>query len=106
VHHLYGGTDVDYVMNLMHGTCEILVATPGRLTQMMDEKRVSLKKLRYLVIDEADHDVMGHQMGKLAKHSSVPNKVYVIKLFFNQFNGITVVMYICQPFFNFRFILM
>lgn len=34
--------------------CDLLVATPGRLIDIMDRGRVSLEKIRYLALDEAD----------------------------------------------------
>ena len=34
--------------------CHLLVATPGRLTDMMKRDRVGLDNCRFLVLDEAD----------------------------------------------------
>jgi ATP-dependent RNA helicase DDX3X len=34
--------------------CDVLVATPGRLVDMMERGRVSLQFARYLVLDEGD----------------------------------------------------
>jgi ATP-dependent RNA helicase DDX3X len=38
----------------LHGGCDILVATPGRLNDFIDRTYISLKACRYLAIDEAD----------------------------------------------------
>lgn len=38
----------------MERGCQILVATPGRLTDMLKRDRVGLDNCRYLVLDEAD----------------------------------------------------
>lgn len=34
--------------------CDILVATPGRLSDLIERARVSLSNCRYLALDEAD----------------------------------------------------
>lgn len=50
----YGGSSIrDQLIQLERG-CDILVATPGRLVDMMERARVSLQCARFLVLDEAD----------------------------------------------------
>ena len=34
--------------------CNVLVGTPGRICQFLDERKLSLQSIDYLVIDEAD----------------------------------------------------
>ena len=52
---LYGGTKVSYQFeNFTKNNVNIAVATPGRFLQALREKVVSLKKLKYFVLDEAD----------------------------------------------------
>lgn len=41
------------LQNLERGV-DILVATPGRLVDMIERERVSLKRIKYLALDEAD----------------------------------------------------
>ncbi len=49
-----GGARFDrQLANLQRG-CDLLVATPGRLIDLMDRKFVDLSKVRVLVLDEAD----------------------------------------------------
>ncbi|KAA0189339.1 ATP-dependent RNA helicase DDX3X [Fasciolopsis buskii] len=51
---VYGGASImAQVRELSHG-CNILVATPGRLVDMISRGKVSLERVRYLVLDEAD----------------------------------------------------
>ncbi|WP_341665632.1 DEAD/DEAH box helicase [Vibrio sp.] len=50
----YGGTSINtQTRNLEHG-CDVLIATPGRLLDHLYCKNISLKKTKYLVLDEAD----------------------------------------------------
>lgn len=49
-----GGTALDVAKRNINGSFEILVATPGRLVQLMDRKLVQLSDVRILVFDEAD----------------------------------------------------
>ncbi|MCF8485469.1 MAG: DEAD/DEAH box helicase [Rhodobacteraceae bacterium] len=56
--------------SLAKGT-DVLVATPGRLIDLLERGDVSLEKCGYLVLDEADHMLdMGfiHSLRKIAKH--------------------------------------
>ena len=51
---IFGGvSQVNQVNSLRRGV-DILVATPGRLLDLMNQGHVSLKDIRYLVLDEAD----------------------------------------------------
>lgn len=49
----YGGVSINPQMKAMLGV-EILIATPGRLLDLMDKNALSLAALQFLVIDEAD----------------------------------------------------
>ena len=51
---LYGGQDVRYQLRELDKGCEIIVATPGRLQDLIDRGRISLALIQYLVFDEAD----------------------------------------------------
>lgn len=50
---LYGGTTVSWAESFVKGA-DILVATPGRLVHFVDEGFVELRRVKYLVLDEAD----------------------------------------------------
>lgn len=49
-----GGTAAAVAKENVNGPLEVLVATPGRLNQMIDREQVTLDDLQILVIDEAD----------------------------------------------------
>lgn len=50
---VYGGVSINPQMNNLYGT-EILVATPGRLLELLEHNALSLHEVQHLVIDEAD----------------------------------------------------
>lgn len=49
-----GGVPVNESMEIVHKGVHIMVATPGRLMDMLDKKMVNLRVCRYLCMDEAD----------------------------------------------------
>ena len=51
---VYGGENIVTQFKELDVTPQILVATPGRLIDLIERKKVSLSEIRYLVLDEAD----------------------------------------------------
>lgn len=51
---VYGGADVGSQMRELDRGCDLLVATPGRLNDLLERGKISLAKVKYLVLDEAD----------------------------------------------------
>jgi len=51
---VYGGIDYQKQMDLLQKGVDVLIGTPGRLIDYLKQHIYSLKKTRYLVIDEAD----------------------------------------------------
>ncbi len=51
---IFGGVPVNPQIQTLRKGVSILVATPGRLLDLMNQGEVSLKALRYFVLDEAD----------------------------------------------------
>lgn len=49
-----GGEDIQEQLKRIRCGVEVVVATPGRLLEMIREKMIHLDELRFLVIDEAD----------------------------------------------------
>lgn len=51
---VYGGTSISMqIRDLKKGT-QIVVATPGRLIDLIERKAINLEKIHYIVLDEAD----------------------------------------------------
>ncbi|KAG0138361.1 ATP-dependent RNA helicase ded1 [Tuber indicum] len=51
---VYGGADIGSQLRLIERGCDLLVATPGRLVDLIERGRISLANIKYLVLDEAD----------------------------------------------------
>jgi len=51
---VYGGTPIVNQLRELERGCDILIATPGRLVDIIDRAKVSLSAIRYLTLDEAD----------------------------------------------------
>ncbi|KAL9617426.1 MAG: hypothetical protein Q9160_007783 [Pyrenula sp. 1 TL-2023] len=51
---VYGGADIGTQLRSIERGCDLLVATPGRLVDLIERGRISLGNIKYLVLDEAD----------------------------------------------------
>ncbi len=51
---VYGGVAINPQMQGMRGGCDVLVATPGRLIDLIERNAVKLNTVNTLVLDEAD----------------------------------------------------
>ena len=51
---MYGGADIGTQLRSIERGCDLLVATPGRLVDLIERGRISLSNIKYLVLDEAD----------------------------------------------------
>ena len=64
---VYGGVSINPQMKGMYGV-EILIATPGRLLDLIDHNALSISGIQHLVVDEADKMFQlgfGEEMNKL-----------------------------------------
>jgi ATP-dependent RNA helicase RhlE len=52
---VYGGARYDAQINGLRRGAEIVVATPGRLEDLIKRGAVSLEAIKYFILDEADH---------------------------------------------------
>ncbi|CAL8074272.1 unnamed protein product [Calicophoron daubneyi] len=51
---VYGGASIMAQVRDLQNGCNLLVATPGRLVDMISRGKVSLEQVKFLVLDEAD----------------------------------------------------
>lgn len=51
---VYGGADVREQLRHIDRGCDLLVATPGRLVDLIERGRLAMDHIRFLVLDEAD----------------------------------------------------
>jgi ATP-dependent RNA helicase DeaD len=59
---VYGGKPIDRQIQFLRKKPKILVATPGRLIDLISRRALSLKNIRYVILDEADEMLnMGFQ---------------------------------------------
>jgi ATP-dependent RNA helicase DDX3X len=54
---VYGGADVREQLRELDRGCDLLVATPGRLVDLIERGRLAMDNVRFLVLDEADRMV-------------------------------------------------
>ena len=72
---VFGGVSVNTQMLALRGGCDILVATPGRLLDLISNNAIKLDRVSTLVLDEADRllssgftDELSALLGLLPKH--------------------------------------
>lgn len=59
---VYGGENIKFQLNQFRYGCDILIATPGRLIDIMNHGELSLANVQLLILDEADRMLdMGFQ---------------------------------------------
>ncbi|CAN8254272.1 unnamed protein product [Cochlearia groenlandica] len=72
---VYGGTPVNQQIRELERGVDILVATPGRLNDLLERGRISLQMVKYLALDEADRMLdMGFepQIRKIVQQMDMP----------------------------------
>ncbi|KAJ8448114.1 hypothetical protein Cgig2_031838 [Carnegiea gigantea] len=71
----YGGAPISQQLRELERGVDILVATPGRLVDLLERARVSLQMIKYLALDEADRMLdMGFepQIRKIVEQTDMP----------------------------------
>lgn len=51
---IYGGADVREQLRQLERGCDLLIATPGRLVDLIERGRLSMETVKFLCLDEAD----------------------------------------------------
>ena len=51
---IYGGPNLDRQIAMLRKPTQIIVATPGRLMDLLNRKKVDLSQVKYTILDEAD----------------------------------------------------
>lgn len=79
--YVVGGHAVKHQLCKLEDGCNILVATPGRLNDFVGKNKISLEKLKFLVLDEADRmldmgfkdilDTLAHKMPEKTERTTM-----------------------------------
>ncbi|XP_042560874.1 putative ATP-dependent RNA helicase Pl10 isoform X2 [Clupea harengus] len=74
---VYGGADIGQQIRELERGCHLLVATPGRLVDMMERGKIGMDHCCYLTLDEADRMLdMGFepQIRRIVEQDTMPPK--------------------------------
>jgi ATP-dependent RNA helicase DDX3X len=76
---VYGGAEVREQLRQMERGCDLLVATPGRLVDLIERGRLAMENVSFLVLDEADRML---DMGFEVRHgNSLRLIIYLLPIF-------------------------
>ncbi|HPM01555.1 MAG TPA: DEAD/DEAH box helicase [Candidatus Cloacimonadota bacterium] len=102
---IFGGANIERQIRVIKSGAQIVVATPGRLIDLMNRKEVNLAKINTLVLDEADEmlamgfrDDLEEILADTPKHkktlmfsATMPNEILEIaKKYLNDFEQIGI----------------
>ncbi len=77
---VYGGASIDTQIRQIKRGAQIIVATPGRLIDLINKRAIRLETIRYVVLDEADEMLnMGFQedIDEILSHTPKEKKVWL-----------------------------
>jgi len=81
---VYGGAEVREQLRAIEHGCDLLVATPGRLVDLIERGRIGLDNIRFLVLDEADRMLdMGFepQIRRIVEQEGMPSDIRQTMMF-------------------------
>lgn len=77
---IYGGSDLDKQIAFLRKPTQIIVATPGRLMDLINRKKIDLSHLKYTVLDEADEMLklgFKEDINFILKNTAVKNNIWL-----------------------------
>ncbi len=98
---VYGGTAIQHQIKALKKTQHIIIATPGRLIDLIKRKSVNLDELRYLILDEADEMLnMGFKedLDKILKYTPEHKNIWLFSATMPDFIKKVVQTYMDNPF--------
>ena len=76
-----GGLDIDRQINALRHRPHIIIGTPGRLNDLLQQNRIRLNHLRMLIMDEADQIIStGQKEEVLSLLTNVPSGIQMVAL--------------------------
>ena len=76
-----GGLDIDRQINALRHRPHIIIGTPGRLNDLLQQERIRLNHLRMLIMDEADQIIStGQKEEVLSLLTNVPSGIQMVAL--------------------------
>ncbi|QCE42868.1 DEAD/DEAH box helicase [Psychroserpens sp. NJDZ02] len=69
---VFGGIPIKPQIETLKNTTHIVVATPGRLADLIERNAINVKEISYFVLDEADEMVSAHKEGVDAIIKALP----------------------------------
>ncbi len=75
----YGGVKINPQMQALRGGADVLVATPGRLLDLVDQNAIKFNQVKALVIDEVDRLMKGDFLEEIERIKKLlPNKIQTL----------------------------
>ncbi len=98
---VYGGASIDTQIRQIKRGAQIIVATPGRLIDLIGRRAIKLETIRYVVLDEADEMLnMGFQedIDEILSHTPEGKKVWLFSATMPQEVRSIAANYMTNPF--------
>ncbi|RLJ68877.1 ATP-dependent RNA helicase DeaD [Lacinutrix venerupis] len=71
---LFGGIPIKPQIEKLKSTTHIIVATPGRLADLLERQAINITEVNYFILDEADEMVSAHKEGVDTIIKALPKK--------------------------------